>query len=80
MLELWKCLSNVSTNDECVNLRQFKEATKCWIAKVLQTQTQDGNNNIEKEFYKYEAMFLFSLSLFYLENRIAYYGMVRCDL
>ncbi|XP_032673235.1 uncharacterized protein LOC116845069 isoform X3 [Odontomachus brunneus] len=52
MLELWKCLSNVSTNDECVNLRQFKEATKCWIAKMLQTQTQDDNNNIEKEFYK----------------------------
>ncbi|XP_019699985.1 uncharacterized protein LOC105189740 isoform X4 [Harpegnathos saltator] len=51
MLELWKCLSNVSTNDR-VNLRQFKEATKCWIAKVLRTQTQDDNNNFERELYK----------------------------
>lgn len=42
-MELWKYLGAVSTNER-VNLHQFKEATKCWIAKVQQS-TQDGNNN-----------------------------------
>ncbi|XP_011693811.1 PREDICTED: uncharacterized protein LOC105453499 isoform X3 [Wasmannia auropunctata] len=48
--ELWRCLAAVSTNDH-VNLRQFKEATKRWIAQVQQQvqSAQDGSNNNVRE-------------------------------
>ncbi|XP_011067437.1 PREDICTED: uncharacterized protein LOC105153961 isoform X1 [Acromyrmex echinatior] len=50
--ELWKCLAAVSTND-CVNLQQFKEATKCWIIKIQQVQSAElsNNNNVQEKLY-----------------------------
>ncbi|XP_067209273.1 uncharacterized protein [Linepithema humile] len=51
LAELWKCLETVSMNDH-VNLQQFKEATKCWIANLRQIQPlQDSNNNTEEKIY-----------------------------
>lgn len=49
LVELWRCLVAVSPNER-VNLHQFKEATKRWIANMQQVQsTQDGGNNaVEK--------------------------------
>ncbi|XP_071554414.1 uncharacterized protein [Temnothorax nylanderi] len=44
--ELWRCLTAVSTSDR-VNLHQFKEATKCWIAKIQ----QDSNSNAREKLY-----------------------------
>jgi len=48
--ELWKCLAAVSTKD-CVNLQQFKEATKCWITKIQQVQSAEhsNNNNVQEK-------------------------------
>ncbi|XP_018301159.1 uncharacterized protein [Mycetomoellerius zeteki] len=50
--ELWKCLAAVSTND-CVNLQQFKEATKCWITKMQHVQSAEhsNNNNVQEKLY-----------------------------
>ncbi|XP_012054982.1 PREDICTED: uncharacterized protein LOC105618053 [Atta cephalotes] len=50
--ELWKCLAAVSTKD-CVNLQQFKEATKCWITKIQQVQSAEhsNNNNVQEKLY-----------------------------
>jgi hypothetical protein len=45
LVELWKCLVTTSTNER-VNLRQFKQAAKHWIAKTQQVPSlQDSNNN-----------------------------------
>ncbi|XP_071643218.1 uncharacterized protein [Temnothorax longispinosus] len=44
--ELWRCLAAVSTSNR-VNLHQFKEATKCWIAKIQ----QDSNSNAREKLY-----------------------------
>ncbi|XP_077277861.1 uncharacterized protein LOC143906007 isoform X3 [Temnothorax americanus] len=44
--ELWRCLTAVSTSNR-VNLHQFKEATKCWIAKIQ----QDSNSNAREKLY-----------------------------
>ena len=47
--ELWKCLVAISTKD-CVNLQQFKEATKCWITKIQQIQSAEhSDNNVQEK-------------------------------
>lgn len=46
LMEFCKCLVAVSSNNDRVNLWQFKKATKCWITKMQQVQSsQDSNNN-----------------------------------
>ncbi|XP_029165443.1 uncharacterized protein LOC114936427 isoform X5 [Nylanderia fulva] len=52
LAEFWKCLAAVSSNNDRVNLWQFKEATKCWITKTQQVQSsQDSNNNEREKLY-----------------------------
>ncbi|XP_011863337.1 PREDICTED: uncharacterized protein LOC105559561 isoform X6 [Vollenhovia emeryi] len=47
LIELWKCLVAVSTNDR-VNMCQFKEATKRWIANVQQSTRNNDNDARER--------------------------------
>ncbi|XP_036149163.1 uncharacterized protein LOC105830282 [Monomorium pharaonis] len=50
LAELWRDLVTVSTNDR-VDLDQFKETTKRWIAKMQ----QDGNNNSLEKYLANDA-------------------------
>ncbi|XP_018369157.1 PREDICTED: uncharacterized protein LOC108765104 isoform X3 [Trachymyrmex cornetzi] len=38
---------------DCVNLQQFKEATKCWITKIQQVQSAEhsNNSNVQEKLY-----------------------------
>ncbi|KAL0105156.1 hypothetical protein PUN28_016656 [Cardiocondyla obscurior] len=49
LIELSKCLVSTTTGKR-VNLMQFKEATKRWIAKI-QESVQDGNNNTQEKLF-----------------------------